>query len=297
MAAATLLRLFDQHWAGWRRGVEACRDGLSRPAVHTLRVDSRRLLSLLDLARDLVPLPARADKQATRAVETLLDALGPLRDAQNQRSRVKRTRRGHDVDSLRRHLKRHEARLARRARRALEDVDGAKLEKAVGRLRTEVAKTGAAGAPAERRLRLARAVDLVAADARNRVAELDLERPRTAHRLRIALKRFRYAMEIAVRISPAVDAGGQATVRSLQRRLGKAHDADVLLERLDRFGRRHPGETGAGSLGALRRTLGNERSRQLKGLTGALLPLRRTLTAVASQAAARPAASRQKIIG
>ena len=74
---------------------------------------------------------------------------------------------------------------------------------------------------------------------------------------------------------------------ALQRRLGRAHDADVLLERLDRFARRHPDETGAG-LDALRRALGNGRARQLRGLTGALLPLRRALTAVASQAAARP---------
>ena len=293
MATATLLRLFDQHWAGWRRGVEACRDGLSRPAVHQLRVDSRRLLSLLDLVREVVPVPAGADQRATRAVETLLDALGPLRDAQNQRNRVKRTRPGEGVDSLRRHLKRREARLAKRARRALEDVDGAKVEKAIARLRAEVATPGAAGAPAERPLRLARAVDLVAADARNRLAEFDLDRPRTAHRLRIALKRFRYAMEIAVRISPEIDAGGQATVRALQRRLGRAHDADVLLERLDRFARRHPDSTGAG-VDALRRAIGNGRDRQLKGLTGALLPLRRALTAVASQAAARPRGAQTK---
>ena len=238
-------------------------------------------------------MPARADERATRTVERLLDALGPLRDAQNQRSRVQRTRRGDGVDSLGRRLKRREARLVKRARRALEDVDAAKVEKAIARLRAEVATPGAAGAPAERPMRLARAVDLVAADARNRLAEFDLERPRTAHQLRIALKRFRYATEIAVRIAPEIEAGGQATVRALQRRLGRAHDADVLLERLDRFARRHPDETGAG-VDALRRTIRNGRVRQLKGLTGALLPLRRALTAVASQAAASPPGAQTK---
>ena len=288
MAATTLLRVFDEHWTAWRRGVEAGRDGLGRAAVHDLRVTTRRVLSLLELVRELAPGPRRAADRVTRALEELIDALGPLRDAQNQRNRVAHTRGGTGVEPLRRHLERREARLTKRARRVLEKIDSPKVEKAVGRLRAAVAAPGPTRAA--RRLLLARAVDLIAADVRHRLARLDPDRPRTAHRLRIALKRFRYATEISVRLAPAVDAGGQATVLSLQRRLGRAHDAEVLQERLERFTRRHPGRGGAG-IEALHHRLDAERARQLKGLMRALTPLRRTLTGVAARAAVRPASS------
>ena len=283
MAATTLLRLFDEHWNGWRRGVDTCRDSLRRPTVHDLRVDSRRLLSFLDLARRIIPLPRKADARATAAVESLLDTLGPLRDAQNQRNRVTRTRPAPGIEPLRRHLKQRESRFARKARRALGDADSARVRKAVVRLREAVAAYRTAGGPAERRLRLAKAVDLAAADVRNRLARLDLERPRTAHRLRMALKRLRYTMETATRLSATLDIDGQPTLRALQRRLGKAHDAEVLVERLDRFVRRHPGDDGP-ELAALRQAIDAERARQLTGLTPALTPLRRMLTGVAARA-------------
>jgi len=287
MAATTLLRLFDEHWNGWRRGVETCRESLRRATVHDLRVNSRRLLSFLELSRGIIPVPRKADERATAAVESLLDTLGPLRDAQNQRNRAMRTRPGPGVEPLRRHLKQRESRFARRARHGLGDADRARVRKAVTRLRKAVAAHRAAGGPAERRLRLAKVVDLAAADVRNRLARLDLDKPRTAHRLRLALKRFRYTVEIATRLSSTLDIDGQPTVRALQRRLGRAHDAEVLVDRLDRFVRRHPGDDGPG-LAAFRQTIDAERARQFAGLTRALTPLRRMLTGVAARATSRP---------
>ena len=255
-------------------------------AVHELRVGSRRLLSLLDLVRELTDVPRKADERVTAALQSLLDALGPLRDAQNARRRVKHTRPGAGIEPLRRHLKQREARHARRARRVVTRVAGARIRKDGARLRAAIVAGAAGETPVERRLRVARAVDLAAADVRNPLASLDLGKPRSVHRLRIALRQFRYAAELATRLSPWFDVSGQATVRALQNRLGKAHDADVLLDRLDRFVRRHPEDAGAGLL-ALRRTLAAERDRRLTGLIDALTPLRHALTAVADRAASR----------
>ncbi len=248
------------------------------------------MLSLLDLVRELTELPHRADQRVAAALERLLDALGPLRDAQNDRHRVKHARGGDGIEPLKRHLKRREARRMRRARHAVAHARSTGVVKAGARLRAALVMRSRETAPAERVLRLVKAVDVAAADVRNRLAGLDVASPRSVHRLRIALRRFRYAVELAKRLSPAFDVTGQATVLALQRRLGRAHDAEMLLDRIDRFTRRHRRATGSG-LDALRQTIDAERKRQLNGLTRALIPLRQALTTLADRAAS-PAAVR-----
>jgi CHAD domain-containing protein len=221
----------------------------------------------------------------TRELESLLDVLGPLRDAQNDRSRAKRARGGAGVEPLRRHLERRVARYARRARPAVTHAGGARIRKDAARLRAAIV-AGARADAAARHLRLTKVVDLASVGVRNRLARFDVDRPRSVHRLRIALREFRYTVEIAVRLSPAVRVRGQTTVLELQGRLGRAHDAEVLLDRLDRFAHRHPGRAGP-ALDALRLTLASERDRDLAGLGRALTSLEHALTADADRAASR----------
>lgn len=285
MLGATLLRLLDGHVKRWRREITACREDLPRGAVHRLRVSSRRLLSFIQLAGALTELPRTAQRQASTALDALLDDLGPLRDAQNQRHRVKRTRSGPGIDTLDRHLKRRVKRRARRARHTLDTVTGKRLDRALDRIREALAAPGASIAAGERRLRLAKAVDVTAAGVRKRLARLDSAKPRSTHRLRIALRRFRYAVETASRLAPAYGAG-LATLRALQERLGRAHDAQALLQRLERFERWHPGETGAG-VEALRRTIDRERIRAVTSFPRLLTPLRRLLAELPARAATR----------
>jgi len=289
MTNTTLRSAFDEQWTRWQRSVDACRDRLGHGAVHALRVGSRRLLSLLDLVRELTDVPRKADERVAATLRSLLDALGPLRDAQNERHRVKRARDGAGIEPLRRHLKQQGGRYKRPARHAVAHAAGARVRNDGARLRAAIVAGASAAAPAEGHSRLAKAVDRAAADVRSRLAHLDVARPRSVHRLRIALREFRYVVEIATRLSPGVDVSGQATVRALQRRLGRAHDAEVLLDRLDRFVRRHPEDAGAALL-ALRRTLSAERNRQLAGLTGALP----TLDAALSAAAPAPTAAARR---
>jgi CHAD domain-containing protein len=73
----------------------------------------------------------------------------------------------------------------------------------------------------------------------NDVAELDRRRRRSPshvayHRLRIALKRFRYTLESFL---PAQSAAWSPTLKLLQSRLGDVHDLDILRSRILKFGR------------------------------------------------------------
>ena len=72
--------------------------------------------------------------------------------------------------------------------------------------------------------------------------ELDRRRRRSPsrvgyHRLRIALKRFRYTLESFL---PAQSVAWGPTLKLLQSRLGEIHDLDVLRSRILKFGRENP---------------------------------------------------------
>jgi CHAD domain-containing protein len=286
--ATTFARAFDEQWTGWAQAVHACHTRASRPRVHELRVRSRRLTALLTLARQVVEWPRKAGDRVADAVADVMDALSPLRDVQNQRRRIGRARPDEGLERLGRRLKKREARLLRRATAALEAVASNRVQQAAATLRTALGTRHGAPRRPERDLRVAKAVDVTAADVRNRLARLDRDRPRSAHRLRVALKRFRDTVEVAERLSPAVRVRGQSTVRALQRRLGDAHDAEVLLERLDRDSKRHPRDAGSG-FDALRAAVVAQRDRQMRGLPKGIVALRRALTGVAERAARPPA--------
>jgi len=275
-AATSLAGLFDDQWAGWRQTVLLCLVQPTRRQIHELRVRSRRLLALLALVQEVVDPPRKASGRVQQAVAAVMDCLSPLRDAQNQRHRVARTRPGTGLDGLRHRLERDERRLRRRARQALEAAGAPRVLEAALRLRDAIASPRRAPRRGARALRIANAVDAAAAGVRERLARLDAAEPRTAHKLRIALKRLRDTVEVAERLSPALQVSGQATVRALQRRLGTAHDAEIMLELLERDLRRHGDSAGAG-LDALRTSLEAQRHRLMSGLPRALRPLSRVL--------------------
>ena len=74
----------------------------------------------------------------------------------------------------------------------------------------------------------------------------------------------------------------QPTLRSLQRRLGQVHDADVLLDRLERFAgaRKHRGD-----VRVFKKTVEASRARCLRGLSSSLPALRHALTELAARSA------------
>src|SRR5688572_5829317 len=265
--SVTLVRVFDRSWGAWLRDVDACRRKPARRAVHALRVDCRRLVALLDVLG-----------HATGASPKALRRLG-------------RAGAGPGIDPLLEHVLRREARHQKRARRALAGIDLARADDVAQRVRKGVVRRQGSPTPHDRTLLLLTAVDAAATEVRSRLARLDAGRPRTLHRLRVALKRFRYIVEIAEEVSPNVHVMAQPTLRSLQRRLGLVHDAEVLMERIDRFTGRH--RTHRADLRVFKTRIEAARARGTRGLSRALPPLRHALTDLAARASSGAAARAQ----
>jgi CHAD domain-containing protein len=54
--------------------------------------------------------------------------------------------------------------------------------------------------------------------------------PESMHRLRIAVKRYRYVLEVLAEAGEPVTRSAIGEARALQRELGRLHDLDVLIE-------------------------------------------------------------------
>ena len=77
-----LARSLKQQWKRYRKELKHCQRKCSTKAIHSFRIESRRLQSSLELLNGL--LPARQVEKAERLLKRHLDIFGDLRDTQGQ---------------------------------------------------------------------------------------------------------------------------------------------------------------------------------------------------------------------
>jgi len=214
----------------WKKLRRRARKGLPGPrsknldeAVHELRAAARRFHSIARILPDSVP--NRKAKRALRVAEDLLDSTGDFRDITVQHDGLESFVRGNSkvAKKVDRYFRRRHRREARKLSRAM---DSLRLRKAHRRLR-RLAKD----LRADKKSRDTAARTLAAAfdeirSARQNVNPTD---PRSVHRLRIALKRFRYILEILEPVLPAVRGQRASSVKSLQRTMGDIRDNETLV--------------------------------------------------------------------
>lgn len=234
-AASGLAGLLAARWKAYRQALRRCRRRPDEEAVHDLRVETRRLLAVLQLAKAAAP-DAKV-KKLRRHLRRRLKALSRLRDLHVQLGLLApATRRTPGLHPLRAALEAEAARLADRQARSFRSLRPGRERRRLARvLRAVAARTATPrrdrAAAAALRAALARA----AARAESRRAAVDAARPETLHRLRVALKRQRYMAEALAGLGLAADAGRPAALREAQRRLGRIQDLDVLVRRIEKF--------------------------------------------------------------
>lgn len=235
------LRLF-------RRQLRRCRRRLDADSVHDLRVAARRFMVWCDL---LAWLQAEASVTvARRRVKRLLRALAALRDLQVQlellqampraaMAGVRVCRRWYlremDVE-----MKRVDRCCRRLAARKIADGlrDGLK---SLGPQRNRRPRSDRLDTDAEIR-RWVRSLAARAGRTHRRVNAAD---PDSLHRLRIALKHLRYALEALAELPMASTKTGLLSLRARLDLLGEIQDADVFQRRLGVAVKVHPRHAGA----------------------------------------------------
>jgi CHAD domain-containing protein len=212
----------------YRKRLARCQEKFSEASVHDLRIETRRLLALLDLLRAL---HFEDSLRKTRKVfKRRLDAFDELRDTQVQLLLLKPLRRdfpeARDFDLV---LRRREKRLIGELRREIKRMKQLRLERRLKALEKQVRESAAANSP-ERTRALAIAAlhetyDYVAA-LRERVRRSHTE---TIHRLRVAFKRFRYVSELLQPLFPRLSLKQLGQMQAYQGLMGDIQDMEVLI--------------------------------------------------------------------
>ena len=220
-----LAQLLDESWKSYRKSRRRIRPRGGRRHVHRARISARRLLTTLDLLAGLDG--GHGLLEALRALARQFSALGKLRDTQVQLRELNELA---ISDSERRPLRRSLKKKERRRCRSLtaSDVDdiGPQIEKASARL-----ASGPATAASGRRLK----------SGLNRALRADLERVNTLlprgpgdlsrmHQARVAIKRYRYLIELLRPILSGVDPGAIKRLRACQARMGQENVTVQLLD-------------------------------------------------------------------
>lgn len=195
-------------------------------AVHDLRVATRRLQEILDFLEPV--LPPRPRRRLSRRARRIRRTLGRIRNVDVMRDLVRSLAR-RCPPAQRKSLEPLAERLAAEARALRGDRRGRGLE--VPGLRERVRRLGSHLHPLDGFSFPVRAREILVA----RVAALSEQMPgarsgRSAalHALRIAVKRHRYTLEILEESGMSQTRPAIAAARTLQTRLGKIHDLDIL---------------------------------------------------------------------
>jgi len=219
-------------WNKWRPEFRRCRRSASTGPVHRVRVESRRVLAILALFDTGGYGHVRPVRKVVKAT---LDALSKIRDAHVQLDDAKTLVKQHQAaQPFIDHLDRRERRLRKSARGALRSIHVKPATRACKRLAHAYAADSPTAASRLARPAMAGAWE----DVEGRLQDLDTRDTHTIHRVRVALKNVRYMLEAGIglqALEPRLKVFDGAEVVETVRRMGRLHDADMLLARLDAF--------------------------------------------------------------
>jgi CHAD domain-containing protein len=227
--------LLEPRWKSYCRVFKRCREKLSEPAVHALRVESRRLLSTLALMVTIAP---RAMEVALeRELRDRLKALSRLRDTQVQIDTLEKMHRhARELAPFRKWLKSREGRLIKRCQRELAD---AKLGKSTRRMEQLIhalrEQTGRGHSRSNLQTRMIQATDEAFQSVMTRYRSAGPRDIAKLHRIRLSFKKFRYMAEVVAKVVPGISDRQLSTMQAFQKRMGNIQDLEVLLARLKKF--------------------------------------------------------------
>jgi len=232
----SLLSSLDQSWKNFSGAWKSARTKSSEKAIHDLRVNTRRLIAILELAKAVSGDGAIAKLQ--RRFKKVLKRMGSLRDTQVLLVNLSQIQRGGLVGDFKRTLEQKERREIDGIRDELSRGRKQKLSKGVKDVRGGFcnlqAKLG--------REKVHRSIDRVLSSRQNEL----LKAERTFHRsqpinedllhaMRIALKKFRYVIEAA---QPLLDNSAKQRAKEMhafQQLIGESRDVELLRTALEQW--------------------------------------------------------------
>ena len=228
--AIDLAEIFGGARENYCRCLKRCRKKFSDKAVHKLRVETRRLLAMLDFF-ELARIGATHDK-LRKILKKRLDAFDDLRDTHVELQLLEPLWPDYpEAKPFKKFLKRHERKLIKAARKKLADTGARKLSCRFKDFQREICDSPRAKTPVENVATgaLQKSFSEVAA-LRRKIRGRDVA---AIHKMRVAFKRFRYMSELLQPFLPWITDARLDAMRQFQSRAGGIQDLEVLLARIE----------------------------------------------------------------
>jgi CHAD domain-containing protein len=166
--------------------------------------------------------------------------LGPLRDIHIELERARNLKDGPRLAEFRTHLGRRKRALEKEVSRRARDVKAGRLGKSIRKIERRLGHIIVSSRTKPRSaVRLLEAIDDDFEGVLERRRTLDPTQADTLHRLRIAVKEFRYGVEALAPLLRGFPRRRLEELRGLQVRLGDLHDLEMMSGSLKDFIRKH----------------------------------------------------------
>ncbi len=229
-----LARSLASQWKRYRKKLKRCQEKFSEKAVHDSRVETRRLLSTVELLGAFIP--QRRVKKAQRVLKEHLDTFSALRDAQVQLRYVGKMQRAFPAARpFYAYLVECEERFRWQTRRGIKRIKTWRLGQAIARCEEELRGRRKRTTPRQAQTAMLRALERAFGRVLRLRKRIDPKRTVTIHRTRIAFKKFRYMVELLASVLTGVTEERLAAMRQYQAMMGSIQDLEVLLAALDKF--------------------------------------------------------------
>jgi len=226
--------LLKTQWKRYRKRLKRCQENFCEEAVHESRVETRRLLSTVELLGAFIR-DGRIRK-ARRALKRHLNTFDDLRDTQVQLLYIgKMLRMGQVARQFHAFLSKREDHYTSVMRKRIKRIKTRRLKEAIASCKTELRHERKHRTARQAHAILLRAVSRAYARVVRSKTRIGPGDTATIHRTRIAFKRFRYMVEALAPLLPGVTEKQLAGMRHYQTMMGDIQDLEVLLATLDKF--------------------------------------------------------------
>jgi len=224
-----------RHWKKVSSEWKKARGKSSQKSVHDLRVGVRRMIMLLEFFAAFDSVDSNRVEKLRKRFKKILRLIGPLRDVQVAHSGFNSLKSPNSFGGFGKSLKREEAAELNRVRRKLKPERKSKLRDGIDALIKD-----SANIPSHALGRTPPLIALVVVRRRLRRLETARRSFRPAssaslHKMRIALKKLRYALETTKELFGQTPAGGVKSIETHQTRMGNLRDLQLLQARLQHW--------------------------------------------------------------
>jgi CHAD domain-containing protein len=237
--ADALLCSFDISWKEFSQAWKKARARASQKSVHDLRVNTRRLIANLELARSLSQREDLARLQ--RRFKRVLKGIGPLRDLQVHLETMAHLRQDGLVADFKKSLERRESREIRSIQEELTRGRKQRLARKVKDVRGEFSRFF----ESTTETRIKRSIERVLHLRRNELFKAERRFRRlqpfnedALHEVRLSLKKLRYVLEAAQPVLEPSAKNQAREMRTFQQLIGDSRDLELLRAELEKWARK-----------------------------------------------------------